>query len=89
MTKLSKMPKQVGETIWIDLGDKVSRYCIVDHQGDVVEEGSFRNQALYRNAFRRPAAANCAGSGRAIGLDQPRVEVDHLERLQERSRRCA
>jgi transposase len=45
MKKLSKMPKQVGETIGIDLGDKVSRYCIVDHSGDVVEEGSFRNQA--------------------------------------------
>jgi transposase len=29
----------------IDLGDKLSRYCIVNHDGDVVEEGSFRNQA--------------------------------------------
>ena len=44
MKKLSKMPKQVGETIGIDLGDKVSRYCIIDANGDVVEEGSFRNQ---------------------------------------------
>jgi transposase len=33
------------ETIGIDLGDKVSRYCIVDRDGEVVEEGSFRNQA--------------------------------------------
>jgi transposase len=45
MKKLSKMPKQVRETIGIDLGDKVSRYCIVDTAGDVVEEGTFRNQA--------------------------------------------
>ena len=45
MKKLSKMPKQTPETIGIDLGDKVSRYCIVDHSGEVVEEGSFRNQA--------------------------------------------
>jgi transposase len=45
MKKLSKMPTRMGETIGIDLGDKVSRYCIVDHHGDVVEEGSFRNQA--------------------------------------------
>src|SRR5258708_22728524 len=45
MKKLSKMPKQLRETIGIDLGDKVSRYCIVDPNGDVVEEGSFRNQA--------------------------------------------
>jgi transposase len=44
MKKRSKMPKQMGETIGIDLGDKVSRYCIVDRDGDVVEEGSFRNQ---------------------------------------------
>src|ERR1017187_6570366 len=33
-----------GEIIGIDLGDKVSRYCIVDRDGAVVEEGSFRNQ---------------------------------------------
>jgi transposase len=45
MKKLSKMPTRMGETIGIDLGDKVSRYCIVDHGGEVVEEGSFRNQA--------------------------------------------
>jgi transposase len=32
------------ETIGIDLGDKMSRYCIVDQDGEVVEEGSFRNQ---------------------------------------------
>jgi transposase len=43
--KLSKTQKQMTETIEIDLGDKLSRYCIVSHNGDVVEEGSFRNQA--------------------------------------------
>lgn len=32
------------ETIGIDLGDKMSRYCIVNREGEVVEEGSFRNQ---------------------------------------------
>jgi transposase len=45
MKKLSKVTKQMGETIGIDLGDKVSRYCIVDRDGDVMEEGSFRNQS--------------------------------------------
>jgi transposase len=45
MKKRSKMPKQMRETIGIDLGDKVSRYCIVNQEGEVVEEGSFRNQA--------------------------------------------
>ena len=33
-----------SETIGIDLGDKMSRYCIVNRDGEVVEEGSFRNQ---------------------------------------------
>jgi transposase len=46
MKKLSKAHKQMtGETIGIDLGDKMSRYCIVNRQGEVVEEGNFRNQA--------------------------------------------
>jgi transposase len=45
MKKLSKMPTQMGGTIGMDRGDKVSRYCIVDQVGEVVEEGSFRNQA--------------------------------------------
>lgn len=45
MKKRSKTKKQMRETIGIDLGDKVSRYCMVDRDGEVVEEGSFRNQA--------------------------------------------
>jgi len=45
MKKLSKVGKPVGETIGIDVGDKVSRYCVVDAEGEVVEEGTFRNQA--------------------------------------------
>lgn len=45
MKKRSRTQKQMRETIGIDLGDKVSRYCIVDQDGEVVEEGSFRNQA--------------------------------------------
>ena len=45
MKKRSRMQKQMRETIGIDVGDKVSRYCIVDREGEVVEEGSFGNQA--------------------------------------------
>ncbi|HSR09610.1 MAG TPA: IS110 family transposase [Bryobacteraceae bacterium] len=44
MKKSSKMPKRMRETIGIDLGDKVSRYCMVDQDGEVMEEGTFRNQ---------------------------------------------
>jgi transposase len=45
MKKNSKMQEMRGETIGIDLGDKVSRYCMVDQDGEVMEEGGFRNQA--------------------------------------------
>jgi transposase len=45
MKKSNKMPKRVGETVGIDLGDKVSRYCMVDQDGEVMEEGAFRNLA--------------------------------------------
>lgn len=45
MRKNIKTAKQMDvETIGIDLGDKMSRYCIVNRDGEVVEEGSFRNQ---------------------------------------------
>ena len=37
--------KARGETIGIDLGDKISRYAILNAEGDLVEEGTFRNQA--------------------------------------------
>ena len=47
MKKLSKVHKQMRETIGIDLGDKLSRYCIVDQNGEVVEEGDFRNQVSW------------------------------------------
>jgi transposase len=45
MKKLSRTHQQMRETVGIDLGDKISRYCIVDQDGEVVEEGDFRNQA--------------------------------------------
>jgi|HubBroStandDraft_2_1064218.scaffolds.fasta_scaffold65144_2 transposase len=46
MKKLSKTQRQMDvETIGIDLGDKISHYAVVDRDGEVVEEGSFRNQA--------------------------------------------
>ena len=45
MKKHSKTQEKIPvETIGIDLGDKMSRYCIVNQGGQIVEEGSFRNQ---------------------------------------------
>jgi transposase len=45
MKKHSNRNKSIPvETIGIDLGDKMSHYCMVNQDGEVVEEGSFRNQ---------------------------------------------
>ena len=38
-----KRRRASGETIGIDLGDKVSCYCVLSAEGEVMEEGSFRN----------------------------------------------
>ncbi len=70
MKKHSKVQTQMRETIGIDLGDKVSRYCIVDQTGEVVEEGSFRNQpvpsknvsAIRRGGSRSKPARSRPGS---------------------------
>jgi transposase len=56
MKKSSKTLKRMRETIGIDLGDQVSRYCIVDQDGEVMEEGTFRNQtrSLEKHFGERP-----------------------------------
>ncbi len=44
MKKNSKaVERYPGETIGVDLGDKMSRYAILNEEGLTVEEGSFRN----------------------------------------------
>ena len=46
MKKNSKLAeRQPEETIGVDLGDKVSHYAILNQEGVIVEEGSFRNTA--------------------------------------------
>lgn len=63
MKKLSKAQKQMAsETIGIDLGDKMSRYCIVNQDGEIVEEGSFRNQV-------RSIEKHFSGDPRRIALE--------------------
>jgi len=39
--RLRKEKKGTQLTVGIDLGDRSSRYCIVDEMGEVVVEGSF------------------------------------------------
>jgi transposase len=50
--------KQQEETIGIDLGDKLSRYAVVNAKGEVVEEGSFRNrsESIAKHFGERPRA---------------------------------
>lgn len=46
MKKNSKVvERHPAETIGVDLGDRMSRYAIINEEGEVVEEGSFRNNA--------------------------------------------
>jgi transposase len=45
-------------TIGMDLGDKTSRYCVLDEQGEIVQEGSVgtTKKALARSLARSVAA---------------------------------
>jgi transposase len=46
MKKNSKAAtRQPAETIGVDLGDKLSHYAILNEEGEVIEEASFRNNA--------------------------------------------
>jgi hypothetical protein len=51
---------QPRETIGVDLGDKVSRYVILNEEGMAVEEGSFRNRV---ESITKTATLPCPGSG--------------------------
>jgi transposase len=63
MKKDIKTHKQINvETIGIDLGDKMSRYCIVNRDGEAMEEGSFRNQVS-------SIEAHFSGEPRRIALE--------------------
>jgi transposase len=62
MKKGIKVTKPMGETVGIDLGDQFSHYCIVDADGEVVEQGRFRNQTS-------SIAKHFAGPRRRIALE--------------------
>src|SRR5260370_36968964 len=48
-------------TVGIDLGDRMSHYCILDEQGEVVAEGTLRTtEAGFREQFQRTAPATVA-----------------------------
>ena len=67
MTRPRKMAWQkttttlLARTVGIDLGDRMSHYCILDEQGDLVSEGTLRTtEAGFREQFRRMARARIA-----------------------------
>ena len=63
---------QTGETAGIDLGDKVSRYCLLDEEGRVIEEGSFRNtESSIQKCFGQWGRTRIALETGTVGLDQP------------------
>ena len=77
MKKLSKREPVPAETVGIDLGDKVSRYCIVNQDGEVVEEGSFRNQVnsmeKHFGGERRRIALEAGGQSAWISRELKRL----------------
>ncbi len=62
-------------TVGVDLGDRFSRYCVLNREGEVIEEGRIRT---HEEGFRRqwegePRQRIGAGNGNAFALDQPSV----------------
>jgi len=58
MKKVSKVSRQtkVGQakpemTMGLDLGDRYSHYCLLNRDGDVVEEGACRAPSRFAEAF--------------------------------------
>lgn len=56
----------------IDLGDQWSRYCVLDEEGEAVEEGRFKTTpgALTKHFADSEADADCDGSRYALALGQ-------------------
>jgi hypothetical protein len=57
-------------TVGIDLGDRSSRYCILDQQGEVLAEGSMATtkERLCPGIGIETAEPSGAGSGHALSL---------------------
>jgi transposase len=78
MKKDIKTQKQMNvDTVGIDLGDKMSRYCMVNREGEVVEEGSFRNQVssieTHFNGEPRRIALEAGGQSAWISRELKRL----------------
>ena len=62
-TQSSKRPQGGRLTIGIDLGDKTSRYCVLDEKGEVVREDSVSTTAApTTSASRQPSATSTSAT---------------------------
>jgi transposase len=69
------------ETIGIDLGDKISHYCVLDDEGQVVEEGRFRNRAEsivkhFRGRLARRVALEAGAQSAWIAAELRKLGLD-------------
>ena len=76
-TRTTKQSKKQGPaekrwTVGIDLGDQWSRYCVLDEEGEIAEEGRFKTTpgALTKHFGGLGADANCSGSRYALAVGQ-------------------
>ena len=79
-----KIRREVGNlalreklTIGVDIGDRTSRYCVLDAKGEVVEEGKPGTTKTGRNAWGSETANRASGDrgGNALSLDQSAIIV--------------
>jgi transposase len=80
MKKLSKIAKgKAQETVGIDLGDKFSRYCIVNQEGEAIEEGSFRNQvsSIEKHFGGEPRRMALEAGGQSAWISRELTRLGH------------
>src|SRR5208337_3033221 len=85
-------------TVGIDLGDRFSRYCIVNADGEVMEEGRIATTAAalerhFGGEARQRIALECGThspwvSRLGMGGQCAQATGDHRQRIEERSQRC-
>jgi hypothetical protein len=63
-------------TIGMDLGDKTSRYCVLDGNGERLSEGSVATtrRAMATEVFRDAPVPRGDGSGHAFALVEPMAD---------------
>jgi hypothetical protein len=60
-------------TVGLDLGDRTSRYCVLDEAGEVVSEGQLPTTKMGLSSLfgKMPVQPSGAGSGNAFAMGKP------------------